>query len=81
MTIQDLLRMPKGMTPDEWESEIRRQDKINKKIRKLLSYREDIEDALDVLKDEIGSARYGEKESKLKSINYKIEKLRKELNT
>lgn len=81
MTIQDLLRMPKGMKPDEWEAEIKRRDKINKKIRKLLSDREDIEDALDVLKDEIGSARYSEKESKLKSINSKIEKLRKELIT
>lgn len=80
MTIQDLLRMPKGMKPDEWESEIKRRDKINKKIMKLLIDREDIEDALDVLKDEIGSDRYSEKESKLKSINSKIEKLRKELN-
>ena len=72
--------MPKGMKPDEWEAEIERRDKINKKIRKLLIDREDIEDALDVLKDEIGSDRYSEKESKLKSINSKIEKLRKELN-
>jgi len=80
MTIQDLLRMPKGITPDEWDAEIKRRDKINKKIRKLLSDRENITDALDVLKDEIGSARYKEKESKLKSINSNIEKLRKELN-
>ena len=68
MTIQDLLRMPKGLKPDEWESDIKRRDKINKKIRKLLNGRQDIEDALDVLKDEIGSARYSEKESKLKTI-------------
>lgn len=81
MTIQDLLRMPKGMTPDEWDNELKRRDNINKKIKKLLTDKQDTEDALDVLKDEIGSERYKKKEIHLKEIELKIERLRKELNT
>lgn len=81
MTIQDLLSMPKGMTPDEWDKELKRRDKINKKLRNLLTDKQDTEDALDVLKDEIESERYKKKETYLKEIELKIEKLRKELNT
>lgn len=35
MTIQDLLKMPKGMKPDEWEAELKRRNKINSQLRKL----------------------------------------------
>jgi tetrahydromethanopterin S-methyltransferase subunit G len=79
MTIQDLLRMPKGMKPDEWESELKRRNKINSQLRKLNTERYDLLDALDVLKDEIGSDRYNKKKSRLSEVETKIEKLKTSL--
>ncbi len=79
MTIQDLLRMPRGMKPDEWEAELKRKDKINNQLRKLNTERYDLLDALDVLKDEIGSDRYNKKKSRLSEVEAKIEKLKASL--
>ncbi len=79
MTIQDLLRMPRGMKPDEWEAELKRKNKINNQLRKLNTERYDLLDALDVLKDEIGSDRYNKKKSRLSDVEAKIEKLKASL--
>lgn len=79
MTIQDLLRMPKGMKPDEWEAELKCRNKINNQLRKLNTERYDLLDALDVLKDEIGSDRYNKKKSRLSQVEAKIEKLKASL--
>jgi tetrahydromethanopterin S-methyltransferase subunit G len=76
MTIQDLLKMPKGMKPDEWEAELKRRNKINNQLMKLSTERYDLLDAIDVLKDEIGSDRYNKKKSRLSEVEAKIEKLK-----
>lgn len=76
MTIQDLMRMPKGMKPDEWEAELKRRNKINNQLRKLTTERYDLLDALNILKDEIGSDRYNKKKSRLSDVEAKIEKLK-----
>ena len=76
MTIQDLLKMPKGMKPDEWEAELKRRNKINDQLMKLSTERYDLLDAIDVLKDEIGSDRYNKKKSRLSEVEAKIEKLK-----
>ena len=79
MTIQDLLKMPKGMKPDEWEAELKRRNKINDQLMKLSTERYDLLDAIDVLKDEIGSDRYNKKKSRLSEVEAKIEKLKASL--
>ncbi len=76
MTIQDLLKMPKGMKPDEWEAELKRRNKINNQLMKLSTERYDLLDAIDVLKDEIGSDRYNKKKSRLSEVEAEIEKLK-----
>ena len=76
MTLSEFLSMPKGMKPDEWGAELKRRNKINNQIRKLNTERYDLLDALDVLKDEIGSDRYNKKKSRLSEVETKIEKLK-----
>ena len=76
MTLSEFLSMPKGMKPDEWESELKRKNNINSQLRKLNTERYDLLDALDVLKDEIGSDRYNKKKSMLSEVETKIEKLK-----
>lgn len=79
MTLSEFLSMPKGMKPDEWESELKRKNKINNQLRKLNTERYDLLDALDVLKDEVGSDRYNKKKSRLSEVETKIEKLKASL--
>ena len=79
MTLSEFLSMPKGMKPDELEVELKRKDKINNQLRKLNTERYDLLDALDVLKDEIGSDRYNKKKSRLSEVEAKIEKLKASL--
>lgn len=79
MTLSEFLSMPKGMKPDEWESELKRKNKINNQLRKLNAERYDLLDALDVLKDEVGSDRYNKKKSMLSDVEAKIEKLKASL--
>lgn len=76
MTLSEFLSMPKGMKHDEWEAELKRRNKINVQLRKLNTERYDLLDALDVLKDEIGSDRYNKKKSRLSDVEAKIEKLK-----
>ena len=68
--------MPKGMKPDEWEAELKRRNKINNQLMKLSTERYDLLDAIDVLKDEIGSDRYNKKKSRLSEVEAEIEKLK-----
>lgn len=79
MTLSEFLSMQKGMKPDEWEAELRCKDKINNQLRKLNTERYDLLDALDVLKDEVGSDRYNKKKSRLSEVEAKIEKLKASL--
>ena len=79
MTLSEFLSMPKGMKLDEWEAELKRRNKINNQLRKLNTEYYDLLDALDVLKDEIGSDRYNKKKSRLSEVEAKIEKLKASL--
>ena len=78
MTLDELVRMPVGMGLDEWKSELKRRKAINKKIGK---YSEEIDfevDALNVLKDEIGSPRWLKHNTRLFTLIAKRDKLLKE---
>lgn len=78
MTIQELLMMPVGMSPKEWEAELIRRKGINRNIRKLS---EDIDfecDVLEILRDEMGSPRWMKHNNRLYRLVAKRDKLLKE---
>ena len=79
MTIQDLLNMPVGMTPEQWDDELKRRKRIELKLSRLSMKRDSLEDKLDVLSDEIGSERYNKTKAELDTVLSNIENLRKRL--
>lgn len=79
MTIQDILSMPKGMTPEQWEKELKRRERIRQKLHRLSVERDCYQDKLDVLSCEEGSERYNWTKKQLDKITATIEKLRKEI--
>ena len=72
MKLEDFLKMPVGMTPEQWEYELERQDNIKKKIRALSLKRDDYEDGYALTGDQ-------KFKDKLDKVNDKIAKLAKEL--
>lgn len=79
MTIQDILSMPKGMTPEQWEKELKRRERIRQKLHRLSVGRDCYQDKLDVLSCEEGSERYNWTKKQIDKITATIEKLRKEV--
>ena len=79
MTIQDILSMPKGMTPEQWEKELKRRERIRQKLHRLSVERDCYADKLDVLSCEEGSERYNWTKKQLDKVTATIEKLRKEV--
>lgn len=79
MTIQDILSMPKGMTPEQWEKELKRRERIRQKLHRLSVERDCYQDKLDVLSCEEGSERYNWTKKQLDKITATIEKLGKEI--
>lgn len=73
MTIKDLLSMPVGYTPQTWEIELKRKDKIKKKIRKLSELKYDYEDGYEIS----GNQKF---KDKLDKVNHQIEELLDQLN-
>ena len=61
MTLAEFFAMPPHMTPDEWQAELDRRHKMDKKMRRLSDRIFDLEDGLEVLDDERGSARWKKK--------------------
>jgi len=79
MTIQELLMMPVGYLPDEWEKELQRRKKVEKRIRKLSDDIQWEELSLDVLKDEIGSERWMKHNNRMYNLIAKRDMLVKEV--
>ena len=79
MTIQDILSMPKGMTPEQWGRELKRRERIRQKLHRLSVERDCYQDKLNVLSCEEGSKRYNFAKKQLSRITADIEKLRKEI--
>ena len=75
MTIDELLRWPKGMSLEEYQRQLRREKRKNSRIRKLREEQYDLEDALQVLEDEKGSERYIRKARRLEEIKTEISRL------
>jgi hypothetical protein len=77
MTIEEALSCPKGMSFDDYCKALAKTKRDQKKLYKLSIRRDELEDALDVLKDEEGSDRWKRKKQELEEVNAKIEKLRR----
>lgn len=73
MKIDDFLRMPVGMTPEQWEAELKRQENIKKRIRNLSFQRDDYEDSYAMTGDQ-------KWKDKLDKVNKKMQELAKQLN-
>lgn len=77
MTMEQFLAMPEGMSFQEWWQILDKQEKKEKRIRKLAEEIQECEDALDVLLDEEGSDRWIKWQEKLEKARAKLENLQK----
>ena len=75
MTIQELLMMPVGYLPEEWEKELVRRKKVEKRVRKLSDEIDGEVESLEVLRDEIGSERWSKHNNRLFNLIAKREVL------
>ena len=75
MTFEEFLNKPNGMTFEEWEQELQKRKTTEKKIRFLSEKIQECEDALDVLQDETGSARWKKWSDKLEKCKKQMTKL------
>jgi len=88
MTLVELLAMPKGMNPIEYEKLLKDKQKLENQIRKASNTIFDEEESLDILADEVGSERYNKHlankqkaEAKREKAKEKLEQIEKKLNT
>jgi len=88
MTLVELLAMPKGMNPIEYEKLLKDKQKLENQIRKASNTIFDEEESLDILADEVGSERYNKHlankqkaEAKREKAQEKLEQIEKKLNT
>ena len=79
MTIQEFLTMPVGVTPEDWEREIKRRKRVRDKIYKLAILLQDYEDKLSVLEDERGSKRWDDTQENIVHTREQIRKLEETL--
>ena len=88
MTLVEMLAMPKGMNPIEYERLLKDKQKLERQIRKASDTIFDEEESLDILADEVGSERYNKHlenkqkaEAKKEKARAKLEQIEKKLNT
>ena len=75
MTLDEMLRCPKGMDFEEYAKSLAKMKRDRKRLANLIDKRYDLEDALDILEDEAGSERWKRKKDELQKVNEQIEKL------
>lgn len=80
MTFEELLKMPKGMSIEEYTKLLKKQKRIKNRLTRVSNLIYDEEDSLDVLSDEVGSDLYNrhlEKKQELENERVKLlEKLK-----
>lgn len=79
MTIHELLTMPVGYLPDEWEKELKRRKNVEKRVRKLSDEIDGEVESLEVLRDELGSERWNKHNNRLYNLIAKRDRLLKEM--
>ena len=80
MTMHELLTMPVGVLPDEWEKELKRRKNVEKRIRKLSDEIDGEVESLEVLWDELGSERWHRHNNRLYNLIAKRDRLLKEMD-
>lgn len=75
MTLDELVRMPVGMSLEEWKKELTRRKGVNRKIRKMSEEIDFLVDGLEVLRGEVGSERYMKKYNRLFNLLAKRDRL------
>lgn len=88
MTLVELLAMPKGMNPMEYEKLLKDKQKLERQIRKVSDTIFDEKESLDILADEAGSERYSKHlankqkaEAKREKAIAKLKQIETKLNT
>nr|DAI60818.1 MAG TPA: hypothetical protein [Caudoviricetes sp.] len=80
MTFEEMLKMPKGMSIEEYSKLLKKQKRIKNRLTKVSNLIYDEEDSLEILSDEVGSNRYNrhlEKKQELEDEQVKLlEKLK-----
>ena len=80
MTLEELLKMPKGMDIEEYTKLLKKQKRIKNRLTRVSNLIYDEEDSLEVLSDEVGSDLYNrhlEKKQELENEQVKLlEKLK-----
>lgn len=80
MTFEELLKMPKGMSIEEYTKLLKKQKRIKNRLTRVSNLIYDEEDSLEVLSDEVGSDLYNrhlEKKQELENERVKLlEKLK-----
>lgn len=79
ITIEEVLACPKGMSIEEYHLLLEKQEKRNKRLRRLSQERDFLLDGLAVLSDEVGSDRYQKKWKRLQKVKAEIERLQPKL--
>lgn len=77
MTIEQFLNMPKNITIQEYELQLKKEEAARRKMMYLSLKIEECEDALDVLSDEVGSDRWKKWSDKLAKYKAKMEAMAK----
>ena len=75
MTLEEMLKMPKGMDIEEYNKLLKKQKRIKNHLTKVSNLIYEENDSLDVLIDEIGSDRYNrhlEKKQELENEQAKL---------
>lgn len=75
MTLEKALGCPRGMNFEEYAERLAKLEKVQNKLYRLSTRRDELEDALEILADEIGSERWKKKKDELDKVNDKMIKL------
>lgn len=79
LTLAEFLRMPQGMSFEEYDKLLDNKRKIEKQIAKISEVIYSEEDSLEILADEIGSERYNRHLENMRKAEIKREKAQKKL--
>lgn len=75
MTFEELLKMPKGMSIEEYTKLLKKKKRIENRLTRVSNLIYDEEDSLEVLSDEVGSDCYNrhlEKKQELETEKVKL---------
>lgn len=75
MTLEKALGCPRNMDFEEYTERLAKLEKVQNKLYRLSTRRDELEDALEILADEIGSERWKKKKDELDKVNDKMIKL------